>query len=207
MHCQGRGRCWVRSRRPGLNGRVLLTVSFTMGNLNTSMTWQNLGRWSDSGAHRAPPSFTASNPTARPSRHRFGFLGSTKALLDQRPGGPPTFCFSGRAYPQLALIVRVSRAVAGRGCLPLVAAVAVTVAVSSATGPAAVRLTRMGSQGLSRLGRRPPSARLIVRDSVGPCCRVVAWFLLLAGGWRRECVRRVRMPWLGLHLVGLSGQC
>jgi RimJ/RimL family protein N-acetyltransferase len=43
---------------------------------------------------------------------------------------PPTFRFSGRTYPQLARIVRVSCAVAGRCCLPLDAAVAVTVAVS-----------------------------------------------------------------------------
>jgi hypothetical protein len=43
---------------------------------------------------------------------------------------PATFRFSGRTYPQLAQIVRELCAVAGRWCLPLVAAVAVTVAVS-----------------------------------------------------------------------------
>jgi hypothetical protein len=42
----------------------------------------------------------------------------------------PTFRFSGRTYPQLARIVRVLCAVAGRCCQPLGAAVAVTVAVS-----------------------------------------------------------------------------
>jgi hypothetical protein len=41
-----------------------------------------------------------------------------------------TFRFSGRTYSQLAQIVRELCAVAGRWCLPLVAAVAVTVAVS-----------------------------------------------------------------------------
>ena len=44
----------------------------------------------------------------------------------------PTFRFSGRTYPQLVRIVRVLCAVAGCRCLPLVAAVAVTVAVSTA---------------------------------------------------------------------------
>ena len=41
-----------------------------------------------------------------------------------------TVRFSGRTYPQLARIVRELCAVAGHWCLPLVAAVAVTVAVS-----------------------------------------------------------------------------
>ncbi|HZI73242.1 MAG TPA: hypothetical protein VFD73_04300, partial [Gemmatimonadales bacterium] len=41
-----------------------------------------------------------------------------------------TFPFSGRTYPQLARIVRALCAVPGRWCLPVVAAVAVTVAVS-----------------------------------------------------------------------------
>ncbi len=43
----------------------------------------------------------------------------------------PIVRFSGRTYPQLARIVRVLCAVAGRCCLPLVAAVAVTVGVRS----------------------------------------------------------------------------
>ena len=57
------------------------------------------------------------------------------ARLAARLGGvhgadSATFRFSGRTYPQLAEIVRELCAVAGRWCLPLVAAVAVTVAVS-----------------------------------------------------------------------------
>src|SRR5215468_6959355 len=47
--------------------------------------------------------------------------------------GFPTFRFSGRAYPQLARIVRVLCAVTGRCCQRLAAAVAVTVAVRWAT--------------------------------------------------------------------------
>src|SRR5690349_18310976 len=42
-----------------------------------------------------------------------------------------TIRFSGRTYPQLAQIVRELCAVAGRWCLPLVAAVAVTIAVNT----------------------------------------------------------------------------
>jgi len=53
-------------------------------------------------------------------------------LQPWRPGADPRPSASGRAYPQLAQIVRELCAVAGRRCLPLVVAVAVTVAVSSA---------------------------------------------------------------------------
>jgi hypothetical protein len=60
---------------------------------------------------------------------------SARPRLVAQPGevrgmGSPTFRFSGRTYPQLARIVRALCAVAGRWCLPRVAAVAVTVAVS-----------------------------------------------------------------------------
>jgi len=47
-----------------------------------------------------------------------------------RSTDPPTFRFSGRTYPQLARIVRVLCTVGGRCCLPLVAAVAVSLAQS-----------------------------------------------------------------------------
>ena len=50
--------------------------------------------------------------------------------LDGEPWTEPTVCFSGRTYPQLARIVRVLCAVAGGCCQPVVAAVAVTVAVN-----------------------------------------------------------------------------
>jgi hypothetical protein len=52
-----------------------------------------------------------------------------------RGTGSPTFHFSGRTYRKLARIVRALRAVAGRCCLPLGAAVAVTVAVIRAMRP------------------------------------------------------------------------
>ena len=51
-------------------------------------------------------------------------------IPDHGRPGPPTVCFSGRTYPQLARIVRELCAVAGRCCKRLAAAVAVTVAVS-----------------------------------------------------------------------------
>ena len=65
------------------------------------------------------------------------------ALVVRRPGSPvdrralrTTVRFSGRTYPLLARILRASCAVAGRCCLPLAAAVAVTVvAVIRATRP------------------------------------------------------------------------
>ena len=49
-----------------------------------------------------------------------------------RDAHSPTFRFSGRPLPKSSKYLRASRAVAGRCRLPLVAAVAVTVAVSSA---------------------------------------------------------------------------
>jgi hypothetical protein len=55
----------------------------------------------------------------------------TRAGWGQRCRLTPTVRFSGRTYAQLARIVRALRAVAGRCWLPLVAAVAVTVAVSA----------------------------------------------------------------------------
>ena len=67
---------------------------------------------------------------------------SQKVVAPLAPSGAPgrgpsrlvrllrTVCFSGRTYPQLARIVRALRAVVGRCWLSLVAAVAVTVAVS-----------------------------------------------------------------------------
>jgi hypothetical protein len=57
-----------------------------------------------------------------------GLIGSRAG----RDAHSPTFRFSGRPLPKSSKYLRASRAVAGRCRLPLVAAVAVTVAVSSA---------------------------------------------------------------------------
>src|SRR6266849_8598587 len=47
---------------------------------------------------------------------------------------PPTFRFSGRVPPELALDARASRVVVVRCCLPSAAAVAVTIAVKPGRG-------------------------------------------------------------------------
>ncbi len=74
----------------------------------------------------------------------------------RRPRQRSTVCFSGRTYPQLAQIVRAPCAVADCCCLPVVAAVAVAVAVKrpGAGHPVA---SRPGPQG--RQVRGPEAAR------------------------------------------------
>ena len=64
-------------------------------------------------------------PCASDVVQRLGYSRGGTALILDRP-------LSGRTYPKLARIVRALCAVAGRCRLPLVAAVAVTVAVNSA---------------------------------------------------------------------------
>ena len=66
-----------------------------------------------------------------------------------------TFCFSGRTCPKLARILRALCAVAGRCCLPLVAAVAVIVAVLVAARDARHHL---GALVLVATIERPPGA-------------------------------------------------
>ena len=84
------------------------------------------------------------------------------ALVVRRPGSPvdrralrTTVRFSGRTYPLLARILRASCAVAGRCCLPLAAAVAVTVAVSRVRclSVASGRVCRARAPHLSTLAR------------------------------------------------------
>jgi hypothetical protein len=76
----------------------------------------------------------------------------------------PTFRFSGRAYPKLALVVRALRAVAGRCWWPVAAAVAVTVAVSRVQGIGCAGVTRLCAWCENPI---PAKAR---RDAV--CCSV-----------------------------------
>jgi hypothetical protein len=87
-----------------------------------------------------------------------------------------TVRFSGRTYPQLARIVRELCAVAGHWCLPLVAAVAVTVAVSP---------------GQDAFARLPSGVRLVtvrtVKGMAPYLARLAAWPL----GFWPECFRRL----------------
>src|SRR6516225_6291439 len=70
--------------------------------------------------------------------------------------GSPTVCFSGRTYLQLGVLVRVLFAAAGRRCLPLVAAVAVTVAVSSVSCSWCNHVRRKGTPQAPRSWHRLP---------------------------------------------------
>ena len=80
------------------------------------------------------------------------------------PVGSPTFPFSPRTYPQLVRIVRALCAVVGRCCLLLVAAVAVTVAVSrdqESGWPMACAASLTGRSGTQQ------ARRLLSRMTVG----------------------------------------
>ena len=90
----------------------------------------------------------------------------------------PTFRFSGRTYPQLAQIVRELCAVAGRWCLPLVAAVAVTVAVSP---------------GRDAFARLPPGVRLVTARTVEGMAPYPGQARCLALGFWTECFRRLNV--------------
>jgi len=70
-----------------------------------------------------------------------GCQGHSAYLPNDERSGLPTFRFSGRTYPKVARIVRELCAVAGRCCQPVVAAVAITVAVTptAVRGPAILR--------------------------------------------------------------------
>jgi hypothetical protein len=100
----------------------------------------------------------------------------------------------------------ISRVGADRGSVPALPLIAVAYCwsllllsplLSAQPRSCGGRPTRTASQGLNRLGRRPPPAKLTPLDSVGPCRRAVASFQLLACGSRRDCVRRVCMPCSG----------
>jgi len=87
-------------------------------------------------------------------------------------------CCNSRTYPQLAQIVRELCAVAGRWCLPLVAAVAVTVAVSS---------------GQDALARLPPGVRLVTARTVEGMAPYPGQARCLALGFWPECFRRLNV--------------
>jgi hypothetical protein len=114
----------------------------------------------------------ADEPTYRPA-----------ACLLARPGevlgtGSPTVCFSGRTYPQLAQIVRELCAVAGRWCSPLVAAVAVSVAVS---------------RGQDAFARLSPGVRLMTARTVEGMAPYPGQARCLALGFWPECFRRLNV--------------
>ena len=89
-----------------------------------------------------------------------------------------TTVFSGRTYPELAQILRELCAVAGRWCLPLVAAVAVTVAVSP---------------GRDAFARLPPGVRLVTARTVEGMAPYPGQARCLALGFWPECFRRLNV--------------
>ena len=105
-------------------------------------------------------------------------LRSTSARFSMVRRCRTTFRFSGRTCPQVAQIVGELCAVVGRWCLPLVAAVAVTVAVSP---------------GRDAFARLPPGVHLVTARAVEGMAPYPGQARCLALGSWPECFRRLNV--------------